>query len=240
MRISAEAAIVRTFNGQLSREDAYRVFLEHDDWRIGGAGSSAWLARSKFVDCLEQHRAVRRVGALDELIANLDPEIEVLRIHGEAMALCLDTHDIANFRDVARAARIERALVEVDVGLLRQHVFYLTCLPEPDGERRLLTMATDRGSVVAAFTTSHAAAAFAIKGVVPYRLGTKLMAIPGKELFARCAESTDGVIVNLGSPRAFVFRRKKCALIARRSLLRQRFERGLWKLMCRIGGLFRR
>ncbi len=240
MRISAEAAIVRNFNGQLSREDAYRVFLEHDDWRIGGAGSSAWLARSKFVDCLNQGHTVRRVGALDDLIANLDPEIEVLRIHGEAMALCLDTHDIANFRDVARAARIERALVEIDVGQLRKHVFYLTCLPEPHGERRLLTMSTDRGSVVAAFTTSHAAAAFAIKGVVPYRLGTKLMAIPGKELFTRCAESTDGVIVNLGSSRAFVFRRKKCALIARRSLLRQRFERGLWKLICGIGRLFGR
>ena len=85
-----------------------------------------------------------------------------------------------------------------------------------------------------------AAAAFAIKGVVPYRLGTKLMAIPGKELFARCAEATDGVIVNLGSSRAFVFRRKKCALIARRSALMQRLGRRLWKLVCRVGGMFRR
>ncbi|MEO8842311.1 MAG: hypothetical protein ABI591_00010 [Kofleriaceae bacterium] len=237
MRISAEAAIVRNFNGQLSREDAYRVFLEHDDWRIGGAGSSVWIARSKFVDCLQQKRAVRRVDALDELIANLGPEIEVLRIHGEAMALCLDTHDIANFRDVARAARIERALAELDLGRVRQHVFYLTCLPEPDGDRKLLTMPTDRGSLVAAFTTSHAAAAFAIKGVVPYRLGTKLMAIAGKELFARCAGSTDGVIVNLGSPRAFVFRRKKCAVIARRSAWMQRLARRMWKL---VGRMFRR
>jgi hypothetical protein len=237
--MTPQDAIIANFNGELDRAAMQRALLAHPDWRApwpaGGSAPTmiitdanmtptAWLLSSEEAyraACREQGEAaigpVAPIAHLDEVIAQLDPRIVVLRIDpGSPIALHIQTDELDAFRRLARGVRIERAMAASDFAALRAHDGYYVPYYGVLGQgHQVIALPTERGSMVAAFTAEDAVNRFLATGTEENRVAVKFVRVDGEALFEHAApQLAQGVIVNIAGPRTFGFDLTICKDIA--------------------------
>jgi hypothetical protein len=232
-------AIIANFNKQLGRWELLRAFLAHPGWRVARpradaaptiiVSDEAFTAASWIFSCEEAYQAACKeftaeaVGSvspaehLDEVIAMLDPRVVVLRIDpGYMIALHIQTDELAAFKRFARCVRIERAMADNALELVRRHDGYYVPYYGVLGEgHQVIALPTERGSMIAAFTAEDAVDQFLATGSAENRARVKFVQVDGDALFAVAApQMAEGVIVNIAGPRTFGFDLARCRDVA--------------------------
>jgi hypothetical protein len=231
-------AILAHVNGQLGKYELFRALLAHDDWRVpipeGASRPTIMVADAALTAaiwafsteeayqaaCKVHHEAAigrtQRVARLDELLTEDDPRVVQLVIDPEWMiTFRIQTDELASLRRMARAVGVERAIKAQDykkvVSYDRYAVPYFGVLGQG---HNLITMPSERGKMLAAFTAADAIDAFLAVGSESDRQRVKFVLIDGQQLFGTVHELASGVLMNPMGPRTFGFELPACRDIA--------------------------
>jgi hypothetical protein len=185
---------------------------------------AAWLLSSDeaYAAACKQFHAeaigpVSRVARLEDVIAELDAKIVVLRVDpGSTIALHIQTDQLDVFRRIARGARVERAMAEHRYADIRNHDrYYVPYFGELGRGHTVIALPTERGSMVAAFTADDAIDRFLATGSEENRKAVKFATVGGEELFGNAGPTlAQGVIVNVAGPHPYGFDLEGCRDVA--------------------------
>jgi hypothetical protein len=231
-------AILALVNKQLPRDAMFRVMLGHKGWRVPrpegatlptiivtdmNAPVTIWAFSTEiaYQTACTKHNAAAigptaTLDCLDEAIAEDDPRVERLVIDPESpIAFEIKTDALAAFRKIARAVRVERAMVAGDYRATRVYGAYLVPYFGVLGQgHNIITVGTPKGSMIAAFTAADAAEAFLATGSPEQRANVKFVQISGDQLFGVVEQIAQGVIVNVAGPQSFGLELATCKEIA--------------------------
>ena len=224
---------------QIDLEEGFRELLAQPGWLVPtkhGASSardmatnvantrSAWIMSGP-----EQYEAACRLYSkeaigpvmsaehLEDVIAELPDELWILRIEpGGPVSVPLQGEDLETFRRVARGVRIERAIVERRFSEVRAHNGFIVAYDATPGQRpQMIALGTDRGPMIAAFTTEGAAQRFRAS-IPPEELGSVGFTVcDGGVLFGEAAPAVaQGVVVNGKGPNSMKLDLAACRAVA--------------------------
>ncbi len=231
-------AILAHVNGKMGRYELFRELLAHDDWRVprpegaslptvmvadaamtpsiwAFASEEAYQAACKAVNAAAIGR-VERVARLDELLTEDDPRVVQLVIDPSFMiTFRIQTDELASFRRMAHAVGVERAIKAQDYKKLLAYDRYAVPYFGTLGQgHNLITMPSERGKMLAAFTAADAIDAFLAVGSESDRARVKFVVIDGQQLFGTVHQIAGGVLMNPMGPRTFGFDLQACRDIA--------------------------
>jgi hypothetical protein len=231
-------AILAHVNGKLGRYELFRELLAHDDWRVprpegaslptvmvadaamtpsiwAFSSEEAYQAACKAVNAAAIGR-VERVSRLEELLIEDDPRVVQLVIDPSFMiTFRIQTDELASFRRMARAVGVERAIKVGDYKKVLSYDRYAVPYFGVLGQgHNLITMPSERGNMLAAFTAADAIDAFLAVGSESDRQRVKFAIIDGAQLFGTVHQLANGVLMNPMGPRTFGFELPTCRDIA--------------------------
>ncbi len=231
-------AILAHVNRQLGSHELYRTLLAHEDWRVPrppGASlpaiiisdtamtASIWAFSSEAAyraACAEMHEAaigpIDRVQRLDEVLSEDDPRVVRLSIDPSSpIAFHVQTDELASLRRLARAVAVERAMTAHDHARVAAYPRYAVPYFGVLGQgHNLITLPSQRGKMLAAFTAADAIDAFLAAGSAENRTLVKFIIVDGLQLFGTVHEIASGVLMNPMGPRTFGFELDACRDIA--------------------------
>jgi hypothetical protein len=236
--MTPQEAILAFANHQLGKYALYRALLGHDDWRVprpegatrptilvtdAAATPSIWALSTEaaYQACSAALGAaaigpVARLAHLDDALVEDDPRVSRLTIDPSSpIAFNIQSEELAVLRRLARAVRVERAIAERNYPAVRAYdrwgVPYFGVLGQG---HNLITLPSERGSMLAAFTAADAIDAFLAAGSEANRAAVKFAVVDGEQLFGIAPQVAKGVIVNPMGPRTFGFELDTCSAIA--------------------------
>ena len=231
-------AILAHVNNKVPRDDTFRALLAHQGWWVPrplGATLPTILvtdqAMTATIWAFSSNEAYQRAcakltteaigsvtvtGFLDELICQDDPRVACLRIDPESpIAFSIQTDALAIFRALARAVRVERAIVAQDHRAVRGYGAYLVPYFGVLGQgHNLITLPSERGQMLAAFTAHDALERFLATGTEENRAAVKVVAVDGEQLFGIVGNVASGVLVNPAGPHTLGLDQATCQAIA--------------------------
>lgn len=208
-----DVAILDHLNGALSQEALFRDLLAHPTWFAGGHRNRtfAWMSsrdvatpdlmlRDDFVGVVE------KVERIADWVANLD-QVSLLKLEPAGpISLALDGPAIEAFRRVARVVQLERDVAARDLARVRTGTYYVVLV-----EDQLVGVSSERGDLIASFTSPGSASEF-IRERAPERTpATKLVCVSGETLFGEVADAAAGIVIDVLAPRFLTFDRAGCA-----------------------------
>lgn len=231
-------AILAHVNGQLGLYQLFRSLLAHDDWRVprpeGASLPTVMVADASMTGAIwafsteENYQAackavnaaaigrVERVARLDQLLTEDDPRVVQLVIDPHAvLTFRIQTDELASFRRMARAVGVERAIKAEDYRAVRAYQRYAVPYFGVLGQgHNLITLPSERGKMLAAFTAPDAIDLFLAAGSEENRANVKFVIVDGEQLFGTVHELASGVLMNPMGPRTFGFQLPACRDIA--------------------------
>lgn len=232
-------AILAHVNRQLDTYGLFRALLAWDDWRVPrpeGASlptiivantamtPSIWAFSNEEAyqaGCAAVHAAaigpVARVQRLDEVLSEEDPRVVQLVIDPSSpLTFRIQTDQLASLRRMARAVGVERAIIGFDYAKVGRYQRYAVPYFGVLGQgHNLITLPSERGKMLAAFTAADAIDAFLAAGSEENRQQVKFALLDGEQLFGSIHEIASGVLMNAMGPRTFGFDLEACREIAR-------------------------
>jgi hypothetical protein len=237
--VTPQEAILAGVNRKIGYLAMLRELLAHTGWRVPRANPNApptilvtdenmtpaaWLLSDEAAHnaaAKEFHAAavgaIWRVTVLEDVIADLDPKIVVLRIDpGSAISLNIQTDQLDAFRRLARGARVERAMAEQNYAdIKRFDAYFVPYFGELGQGHNVIALPTEHGQMVAAFTAEDRVETFLATGSEADRGRVKFVRVDGVQLFGTAGPTlAQGVIVNYGSEHPFGFMLDACRDIA--------------------------
>lgn len=236
--MSPRDAVLAHVNRQLGKFELYRALLAHRDWRVprpadatlptvivadASQVGSIWAFSDEAAyqaACTAVHAAaigpIARLTHLDEVLVQDDPRVTRLTIDPSSpIAFHVQTDELAVLRRLARAVRVERALAEEDHRAARAYDRYAVPYFGVLGQgHNLITLPSQRGKMLAAFTAADAIDAFLAAGSDENRAQVKFAVIDGEQLFGTVEELAQGVLINPMGPRTFGVELPACREIA--------------------------
>jgi hypothetical protein len=231
-------AILAHMNRKLGEYELHRALLAHGDWRVprpdkatlptilindAAMTPSIWALSSDAAyqaACKEFHAAavgpVVHLAHLDDVLVEEDPRVVRLTIDPSSpIAFHIQTDALAEFRRMASAVRVERAMTERNYAAVRAYGRYAVPYFGVLGQgHNIITIPSDRGKMVAAFTAPDAVDAFLAAGSDANRAAVKFLLIDGDQLFGVVQQLAQGVLMNPMGPRTFGFELSACRDIA--------------------------
>jgi hypothetical protein len=231
-------AILAHVNRKLGTHELYRLLLAHQGWIVpkpvgatlptvivaDAALTGSILAFSDEAayqaSCKEMHAAaigpVARIPFLDEVLSEDDPRVVRLSIDPAApIVFHIQTDELASLRRLARAVAVERAMTERDYAKVLAYPRYAVPYFGVLGQgHNLITLPSQRGKMLAAFTAADSIDAFLAAGSEENRAQVKFALIDGAQLFGTVHEIASGVLMNAMGPRTFGFELDTCREIA--------------------------
>jgi hypothetical protein len=236
--MTPQDAILAFVNRQLGRYPCYRALLAHAGWRVprpvGATLPTIMVTDAELTPtiwafsteatyqaaCAKVHEAaigpITVAEHLDELLVEDDPRVQVLVIDPESpIAFRIQTDELRAFRMLARGTKLERAMAAADYAAARAYDRYaVPYFGELGNGHNVITIPSQRGSMVAAFATADAIDAFLAIGSESDRARVKFAIVDGETLFGEVAKMAQGVLVNPAGPRPFGFELAVCGDIA--------------------------
>jgi hypothetical protein len=231
-------AILAFMNRKLGNYELFRALLAHDDWRVPrpeGATRPTILiydAVATPVICAfsseESYRAscaalnaaaigpVARLARLDDALVEDDARVAKLTIDPhDTLVFHVQSEELASFRQIARAVRVERAMSERRYDEVRSYARWAVPYFGVLGQgHNLITLPSERGKMLAAFTAPDAIDAFLSAGSAENRAAVKFAIVDGEQLFGIVQNMAQGVLVNPMGPRTFGLELDVCRQIA--------------------------
>ena len=210
-------AILAGVNGHLGYLAMLRELLAYPGWRVQ-LSPSVWLfssdeARDTAVAAFaEAVGASQEVAVLEDILAELDPEVVELRIDpGSPISLTIETSHLDAFRRIARSARVERALERGDrTSIKRYDTYFVPYFGEFGRAHQVIALPTPHGKMIAAFTGEDRVDTFLATGNDIDRANVKFVKLDGEKLFGSAESIAEGVIVNFGSEHPIGFNLDAC------------------------------
>jgi hypothetical protein len=233
-----EEAIIAEVNGKLGRTALYRALLEHKDWRVvrptGVEAPTIIFADTAQTPAIwtfssdEAYRAachhyteegvgaVSVVGSLAKIIADLDPRISCWCIDPSSRIALRILHDMLPLvRKIARGMLLEVAITEGRYSAARGFDAYVVPYFGVLGQgHQVITLPSDKGNMIAAFTASDTVDAFLATGSDEDRHRVNLIEVDGATLFGEVAAMASGILLNAAGPHTFGFDLAMCRSIA--------------------------
>jgi hypothetical protein len=228
--------ILANANGQLGRDELFRVFLDHTDWRmpwparstkpaviVAGGPASVWAFSSDeaYEAAVKAHTSkaigpVAILGPIIDVIAELDATVTRLQIDpASSLSSTVQTDALVALRAIARGVRVERALAARKFGPVRAFNGYTVLYFGTLGQgHNVITQESGKGQMVIAFTAPDALAAFIATGSAENREAVNRIVVDGKTLFGEVSGMAKGVLVNPAGPRTFGVELAMCREIA--------------------------
>ena len=215
-------AIVARINGQLSWHAMIRALFAHPKWWVSEPSGDipmvwAFGDEKAYRSELEQRTpgaigATAAVDELDEVLAELAPDVQVVRFDpGDGVTQSVELADLEHVRKLARATRVERAMRDRRYGEVRAYALYHVPYTGTLGENHtLIALPTERGNMLAAFTSEDAALAFLNTGSETERAAVRWLVTEGSAVFEIGPQLANGVIVNAMGPATFGYTADAC------------------------------
>ncbi len=231
-------AILAHANGQLGKYALYRALLAHRDWRVPRPSNAtlptimmsdaamtpsiwAFSSEASYADACRAMNAVAigpiaTLAHLDDALLEDDPRVVRLSIDPSSpLTFHIQTDELAVFRRLAHAVRVERAMSERDYAALRAYDRYAVPYFGVLGQgHNLITLPSERGKMLAAFTAADAVDAFLAAGSEANRAAVKFAIVDGVQLFGIVQDVAQGVMMNPMGPHTFGFELAVCRQIA--------------------------
>ncbi len=232
--MTPQEAILAGVNRQIGYHAMLRAFLAYTEWRIPRQNPDApptfvvtdeamtistWLLSSE-----DAHQAaankfhaaaigpIWREKILENVIAELDPKIVVLRIDpASPISLDIQTDQLDVFRRIARGARSERAMAEGRYADIKSYAYYVPYFGVLGQGHNVIALPTPHGDMVAAFTAEDMIETFMATGSDADRERVSFVRVTGEELFGTAGPTlAKGVIVNFASAHPYGFTLDAC------------------------------
>ena len=232
--MTPQEAILAFANRQIDKYALYRALLAHGDWGVptppnaklptiilsdAAMTPSIWAFSNEAAyraSCAQMDAAaigpVARLAHLDDALVEEDPRVTRLTIDpASPIAFHIQTDELAVFRRMAKSIRVERAMAERNYAAVRAFdrygVPYFGVLGQG---HNLITLPSERGKMLAAFTAADAIDAFLAAGSEANRASVKFAVVDGEQLFGIVEQVAEGVLVNPMGPRTFGFELGTC------------------------------
>ena len=159
---------------------------------------------------------VQRIDRLDEVLTHDDPRVVQLVIDPSSpLTFRIQTDELASLRRMAGAVSVERAIKAEEYKKVRAYQRYAVPYFGVLGQgHNLITMPSERGKMLAAFTAADAIDAFLQAGSAENRAAVKFVIVDGGQLFGTVQQIASGVLMNPMGPRTFGFELPACRDIA--------------------------
>ncbi|HEY1959424.1 MAG TPA: hypothetical protein VGH28_27625 [Polyangiaceae bacterium] len=238
--MSPQEAILAFANRQLAHHQLFRALLAHGDWRVptpprasrptiivndAAMTPSIWAFSTEDAyraSCAqtgaEAIGPIARLTQLDDALVEDDPRVVRLTIDpASPIAFHIQTDELASFRKLAHGVRVERAMAARDYPAVRAFERYAVPYFGVLGQgHNLITLPSERGKMLAAFTAADAIDAFLAAGSEENRASVRFAIVDGDQLFGIVQDVAQGVLMNPMGPRTFGFELGTCREIANR------------------------
>jgi hypothetical protein len=235
--MTAQEAILAFVNRQIGKHEFYRALLAHTGWRVprplgatlptimvtdAAMTPTIWAFSTEDAyraACAKHHEAaigpITVTAYLDELVGPDDPRVQVMVLDPESpIAFRIQTDELRDFRLLARAAKVERAIAACDYAAVRAYDRYgVPYFGELGNGHNIICMPSERGKMVAAFSAADAIDAFLANGSDADRARVKFVVLDGEQLFGEDvirSLGASGVVMNPFGPRTFGFELATC------------------------------
>jgi hypothetical protein len=209
-------AILSSFNGKLSWHAMIRALLGHRGWWVSLPTDEFPMVWA-FADEATYRREVEqripgaigptsKVDEIDDVLADLSATVKVVRFDpGGGVTQSVELQDLEHVRKLARATRVERAMKEGRHAEVRAYAAYHVPYTGELGKgHSMIVLPTERGQMLAAFTSEDAAKAFLDTGTDAERAAVRWLVTDGS-IFEIGTQMASGVIVNAMGPATFGF-----------------------------------
>ncbi|MCU0696027.1 MAG: hypothetical protein MUC96_05825 [Myxococcaceae bacterium] len=231
-------AILAYVNGQLASHALYRHLLAHDEWLVPrppgvlrptimvvdlAAPGAIWAFSSEAsyeASCRALNAAaigpIARLRHLDEALREDDERVTHLTIDpSNPIAFHVQTNELASLRRMAHAVAVERAMRERDDRrVLAYQRYAVPYFGELGRGHNLITLPSERGTMLAAFTAADAIDRFLAAGSDENRRLVKFAIVDGSQLFPIAQQVAQGVLMNPMGPSTFGFDLEACREVA--------------------------
>jgi hypothetical protein len=237
--MSVTEIILAHVNQKVPRDPTFRALLAHPTWWVPrpvgatvptiivtsleepptiwafSSEEAAQTAVTKLSAAAVGHIAV--VPWLDDVLVEDDPRVARLIIDpASPIAFAIQTDALAAFRGLARAVRVERAMRGGDLPAVKKFdAYYIPYFGVLGQGHNLITLPSERGSVLAAFTSPDQVEAFLASGSEDNRKNVKLARVNGEQLFGVVGQVAQGVMVNAMGDRPIGLPLDVCDAIAK-------------------------
>ncbi|MFT3700606.1 MAG: hypothetical protein QM831_46105 [Kofleriaceae bacterium] len=210
---STHQAFIDHVDGKLGLDQLFRELLAHPTWFVGGHRNRtfAWMA-SREVTAHELQLREEFIGTIEPVeriadwVAQLD-QVSLLKVDPQGpISQAITGANLDRFRQVARVVQLEHDVKARDLSRVRIGTYYVVLVDD-----HLVGVSSERGDLIASFTSVAAATAFIRERAPDKSVETKLVRVSGDTLFGEVASTASGVIIDVLAPHFMKFDRTGCA-----------------------------